>query len=135
MVEGRLHQLESLISAIISSNDLQARSLIKNLSQDSLARDILAGLGSTTGRPANLGESRPSLQQGSSARKLAVEKEKYIFSTPDGRAFMTYSSVSTVSYLPTSFKTPVYILQPRGKIAFAVYFRPPTVNHLSIPKV
>ncbi|GBE80077.1 hypothetical protein SCP_0212800 [Sparassis crispa] len=40
-IERRLHQVEALLGTIIGSDDLRARSLVQDLSQDDLARQII----------------------------------------------------------------------------------------------
>ncbi|EJD52017.1 hypothetical protein AURDEDRAFT_158861 [Auricularia subglabra TFB-10046 SS5] len=41
-IESRLHQLEALLGIIIASSDSRAQSLVDDLSQDTLAREIIA---------------------------------------------------------------------------------------------
>ena len=80
-IESRLHQLEALLGIIISANDPRTQSIIEDLSQDTLARDIISRVDNSPFGPRG--------------RRLAVStsRETYLDST-DGQPSSSTMSAS-----------------------------------------
>ncbi|KAH7101246.1 fungal-specific transcription factor domain-containing protein [Auriculariales sp. MPI-PUGE-AT-0066] len=103
-IESRLHQLEALLGIIISSQDTRAQSLVEDLSQDTLARDIIARVDNSPfgprGRRLAVTASRDSYlqddgQPSPSARSKRHVASRYALDLPqDGSlpAFITPSN-------------------------------------------
>lgn len=91
-IESRLHQLEALLGIIIASSDPRAQSLVDDLSQDTLARDIIARVDSSAFGPKGRKQAASSSREayladtdGSSARtKRHSSNRSALAVPPDG---------------------------------------------------